>query len=307
MNALRTVLWMFAAFASATAAPFGTTYPLLGEFSDLALDEARSVVYISNFTASRIEVFSTATRTLQAPIRLGINPSAVALSPDGRFLLILNFGSASLFMLDLETRAVQTVSLPGLPRAAAFGSDGAAVIIAGPVATAEEAGARILRFNPATGEVTTLLPFDRLLGNLPVPQPTFPAEILNAKIAVSPDRNTMFAAGSLDSNLHFVFSYAVRTRTFTTRCLSVANTPTRFASVSPDGTRFMGGQVLFDSFKPVRFPESVLRVLADFTPSGALPIKVAPAIPTAPAPNADRKSTRLNSSHIQKSRMPSSA
>src|SRR6185295_8811743 len=98
---VRIIAFLAACFAL-QAAPFGKTYPLLGEFSDLALDEPRSLLYAANFTANRVEVFSTATKTWQTPIRVGILPSALALAPDGRTLLILNFDSASLYQVDLS-------------------------------------------------------------------------------------------------------------------------------------------------------------------------------------------------------------
>ncbi|MBI3666804.1 MAG: hypothetical protein HY236_11385, partial [Acidobacteria bacterium] len=209
MKKARVILILLAGLTAASAAPFGTNYPLLGEYSDLALDEARSVVYLANFTAGRIDVFSLASKGLLPPIRVGINPSAIALSPDGRNLLILNFGSESLFMVNLDSRAVQTVALPestvpgtpNLPRAAAFGSDGAAIIIT---------SSRVVKYDPATGQLT--VPSGQcpitVLGGLPVPQPTSPAEIVNARLATSQDRNTIFAVGSLNLNLFFAFYFS---------------------------------------------------------------------------------------------------
>lgn len=271
---------------AAFGATFGATIPLLGEFSDLALDEGRGLLYIANFTANRIEVFSTVSQGFQPPIRVGINPSAVALAPDGKTLMVLNFCSASLFMVNLDNRSIQTVSLPGFPRAGEFGSDGAVIIVAGPVNPCNPERpaqpAQVLRYDPASGELKALQSFDDLFGGLPVPQPRFPAEILNAKIAASRDRSTLFAAVQLNSfPFSFAFYYYVPTGSLLFRCVPPPDRqPVRFppiASISPDGSRAMGGQVVFDS---------KLRVLGDFTPFGALPIKVAPAVPTAPAPNA---------------------
>lgn len=251
------------------AATFGTTHPILGEFSDLALDEVRNVVYLSNFTANRIEVFNLAARTLQPAIRLGINPASVALSPDSRLLLILNFSSSSLFLLNLDSRAVQTVALPDNPRAGIFGADGAALIIT---------TTQVLRYDPATGTLTTLTPIEPLLGTLPVEQPTFPAEIINARMAVSRDRGTIFAVGSVAQSVHFAFYYSVATQSFTRRgCSAPAREPIRFASISPDGSRAMGGHLLLDR---------QLNILADFVPAGMLPLRTVPPVPTAPPPNA---------------------
>lgn len=269
--------------ATAPAATFGRAYPLLGEFSDLALDEPRSLLYLSNFTAGRIDVWNLNSGSLEAPIRVGINPSSVALFPDGKSLLILNFTSPSAFVVNLETRAVQTLAIPpvadaagvpvpanlNLPRAVAFGSDGAALIIT---------SHQLLRYDPASGLIAVLVPqLGPLLGALPVPQPTFPPEILNARMAVSEDRNTIFVVGSFQPTLHFAFYYDVPTRRLVSRCASAVSSPVRFASIARDGLKFMGGGVLFDR---------QLRVLADFVPSGQLPIKVAPTTVSAPPPNA---------------------
>ena len=276
MNRVRLVLLLLAAAGGAAAAPFGTAYPLLGEFSDLALDESRSVLYLANFTASRIDVFSTATNALQQPIQLGINPSAIALSPDNRNLLILNFGSPSLFLLNLDNRSVQTTALPdlpppqtnipNLPRAAAFGSDGTAIIVT---------SGEVLKFDPATGQVTVLLQNLNVIGGTPTPEPATPAEIVNARMAASADRNTLFII-SQTTNLAYAFYFSVPDQKFISiGCTTPVVTPTTFASVAPNGSLLFGGGTLFDR---------QMRILADFVPSGVLPIKVAPANPTAPPP-----------------------
>lgn len=81
MSAVRLFLLALAVGTAARAATFGRAYPLLGEFSDLALDEPRSLLYLSNFTAGRIDVWNLNSGSLEAPIRVGINPSSVALFP----------------------------------------------------------------------------------------------------------------------------------------------------------------------------------------------------------------------------------
>jgi len=56
------VFLVFSLLASAAfSATFGTVVVLGGQTSDLALDEARGLVYVANFTANRIEVVSTST------------------------------------------------------------------------------------------------------------------------------------------------------------------------------------------------------------------------------------------------------
>src|SRR5580704_14814439 len=74
---------------------FGTVVSIGGEASDLALDEARGVLYIANFTANRIDVMSLATNTIQTSINVAAQPSSVSLSPDGHWLIVANYGNTS--------------------------------------------------------------------------------------------------------------------------------------------------------------------------------------------------------------------
>src|ERR1700694_5520522 len=78
---------------TAWAGTFGRPVSIGGEASDLALDEARGVLYIANFTAHRIEVMSLANNTLQGSINVAGQPSAISLSPNGRWLLLTHFGN----------------------------------------------------------------------------------------------------------------------------------------------------------------------------------------------------------------------
>ncbi|MSV35208.1 MAG: hypothetical protein EXQ47_06355 [Bryobacterales bacterium] len=70
------------------AATFGTVVPIHGTVSDIALDERRGRVYAANFSAYRVEVVDTAGKRLLVPIPVTRPPSAVAVSPDNRFLVI---------------------------------------------------------------------------------------------------------------------------------------------------------------------------------------------------------------------------
>ena len=73
---------------SALAGTFGTVVPIGGEGADLALDEARGVLYIANFTANRIDVMSLANNQVQTSINVPAQPSSLSISPDGHWLLV---------------------------------------------------------------------------------------------------------------------------------------------------------------------------------------------------------------------------
>src|ERR1700733_12433592 len=96
---LKSYWWKIALAASLAATAwgqtFGTVVSIGGEASDLALDQTRGVLYIANFTANRIDVISLASNTVQTSINVAAQPSSIALSPDGRFLVATNFGNAA--------------------------------------------------------------------------------------------------------------------------------------------------------------------------------------------------------------------
>ena len=58
------------------AATFGTVVPIGGHASDIALDEARGVLYVANFTANRIEVMSTADYSIRSSMNVAPQPGA---------------------------------------------------------------------------------------------------------------------------------------------------------------------------------------------------------------------------------------
>src|SRR5579859_5651757 len=81
--------------ATAWGGTFGTVVSIGGEAADLALDETRGVLYIANFTANRIDVLSLTTNTVQTSIHVAAQPSSIALSPDGHYLVATHFGNAT--------------------------------------------------------------------------------------------------------------------------------------------------------------------------------------------------------------------
>src|SRR5690242_21773699 len=77
------------------AATFGRVVSIGGHASDIALDEGRGVLYIANYTSGRIDVMSTADNTISRSITVPSYPGAVALSPDGRYLVVTHYASSS--------------------------------------------------------------------------------------------------------------------------------------------------------------------------------------------------------------------
>ena len=77
----------------AWAGTFGKVVSVGGQASDLALDEARGVLYMANFTANRIEVMSLADHSIQRSMNVAAQPGSLALSPDGRYLVVTHYGN----------------------------------------------------------------------------------------------------------------------------------------------------------------------------------------------------------------------
>lgn len=167
----------------AQGATFGTVIPIGGHAADIALDEARGRLYVANFTANRIEVISTADNSRQTPLIVPPQPGTLALSPDGRYLVIGHYSltpgcvplSGAVTVLNLESGSRQTFARGfSLPLAIAFGSGNQAVI-------ANSNGFELL--DPATGTFTPK-PFTIDPLALPVGFNTFPPNILQASAGV---------------------------------------------------------------------------------------------------------------------------
>ena len=114
---------------SCWGASFDTVVPVNGAVSDIALDERRNVVWAANFGAYRVEQVDIATRTLLTPLTVPMPPSAVALSPNRRFLVVGEYqkpdpallstnpfapetGGYTLFDLDADDKAWQELDAP---------------------------------------------------------------------------------------------------------------------------------------------------------------------------------------------------
>lgn len=115
--------------ASLSAATFGTAVPVVGGATDLALDEARSRLYVVNNTQQRIDVFTTTQPRLTTSIPVDPQPLSSAMSRDGKFLYVTSYGGSLLDVIDLgEMTVVKRVSLPAAPEGVAVGGDGRVLI-----------------------------------------------------------------------------------------------------------------------------------------------------------------------------------
>ncbi len=256
---LKSICWKTVLAASLAAAAwggtFGTVVSIGGEASDLALDTTRGVLYIANFTANQIDVMSLATNTIQTSINVGGQPSSIALSPDGHYLVATNFGNAAapgsptnaLTVIDLTNQKTQTFSLGNPPIGVAFGADGMALV----VTTTD-----FLLFDPSTGASQELATLANVVANtLPVAPANFPADITAASVAASADGLQIYGLGGTTNTV--TFSYNVTTKTVSPGAI-VTNTGVlgpRVVSLNHNGSEVMAGWVMintagFDNYFP---------------------------------------------------------
>jgi DNA-binding beta-propeller fold protein YncE len=179
---------------AAASGTFGKVVPIGGAAADIALDEPRGYLYIANFTANRIEQMSLANHTIQTSINVSSQPASLALSPDGRHLIVAHYGNFAapasaanaLTVIDLETNGRQTFVLGNPPLGVAFGSDGRALVV-----TTQE----FMLFDPVLGTTRILDTISGLTSKtLPVSEagPSFPPNIVAASIGVSGDGLKMY-------------------------------------------------------------------------------------------------------------------
>src|SRR5579863_4545962 len=226
----------------ARGATFGTVVAVGGHTADIALDEPRGVLYAANFGGSRIDVVSLAQKAVGSSINVAPYPGSLALSRNGRFLLIAHFGNFqapsspanALTLIDLATNQKQTLALGDPPLGVGFGVDGQALVVT---------TTQFLLFDPVAGSTQVL---DTIAGvtatTLPVPPATFPPQIVAASVGVSADGYWMF--GLTDT---IRFCYDVRNRSVTSVGYTAAPPlGPRVVSVSREGAYFTAGWGLFD-------------------------------------------------------------
>ncbi len=221
---------------AALAGTFGTVVPIGGEAADIALDEARGVLYIANFTANRIDVMSLATNTIQTSINVGAQPSSISVSPNGHWLLVAQYGNNTapasstnaMTLVDLTANyASQTFPLGNPPLGLAFGADNLALVV-----TTEN----FILFDPSLGTTQVLETIAQVATNaLPQPTVSFPGNIVQASVTASRDGLTI--AGFGGSSPYLLFRYSVQDH-FITGAFYTSSPPAgpRVVSLSDDGS-----------------------------------------------------------------------
>src|SRR5579871_335871 len=236
---------LVAAFAAAAwGGTFGTVVSIGGHASSLALDEGRGVLYIANFTANRVEVMSLSNNTIQTSINVAAQPSALALSPDDRFLVVTHYGNAAapnsstnaLTVIDLTSNASRTFALGSAPLGVAFGINGIALVVT---------STDFLLLDPVSGSTTELATIAGVVSKtLPQPPASFPPNIVAASVAASANGLVIYGFGDTLLFRYDVTSGALTSSIYTA---SPALGP-RAVSVAGDGSYFTAGWTLKDPY-----------------------------------------------------------
>lgn len=238
--------WLFT--AAACAATFGTVVPIGGHASDLALDEARGVVYVANFTANRIEVMSIRDNSIRTSINVAPQPGGIAISPDGQYLVVAHFGPwtapatsrNALTVVNLNDNTRQTFAMSFTPLGVAFGADGLALVVT---------SSDLLLFDPVSGALQTIGSMAELAARaLPAKIGQMPPNITAASVAASADGMVLYGLADLADEGVIRYRYDVQRR-LATGFAFIASPPVgpRVISPSRDGSFYFAGWGLFDA------------------------------------------------------------
>ena len=251
-----------AAVCCLQAATFGTVVTVRGHVSDIAKDPVRNIIYAANFTANRVEVFSTDSKVLRNPYNVAAQPSAVTVSPNGRYLVVGHYAangqpSVALTVIDLNSGAQRTISHgTDSVLAAAFGNGSSALIVT---------SGGVLLLDPGTGELAPVILKSFSSTPLTVPWATFPAQIISGSANVSGDGNVIYAVIDTGSSSQYIrYSVTDASLVLAGNVSSPAPGP-RAVSVDQTGDTFLAGWTL------LTLRNSTLQNLAQFPyPSGVL-------------------------------------
>ena len=245
-------LAMAALTSTAWAATFGKVVPIGGHASDIVLDEPRGVLYVANYTANRIEVVSLSDYVVHRSINVAPQPGSMALSPDGRFLVIAHFGpftppntpANALTVINLADNTRRTFGFGQPPLGVAFGIDNLALI----VTTSD-----FVLFDPVSGSTQVIGSVERdiVAKALPAGSATMPPDIIQASVTASQDGTRIYGlidtfASSESQTLGVRFSYNVVNHRLLSHGLTASPAlGPRVVSVARDGSYYMAGWGLF--------------------------------------------------------------
>src|SRR5450759_487250 len=248
MSVFRPLLLVLSALPC-LAATFGTVVPHAQPLADLVIDEARRRLYVVNTYSSTVEVYATNVsppRLIPAnsSIKVGRTPLSVAMSRSGRYLYVACYDDSTLDIIDLNSASLSSVSkgLDAKPQGVAVGFNEKVLISTIGTGTGAEL---LITYDPVTGKTQPL--------SVAPPAPVAPA--------LPPPNGIMYLAGksrlqasqdgkliigvNLQAATRTVFVFDVASSIVLASGVVPVISPT--LAVSPDGSRFLSGPMLFDT------------------------------------------------------------
>ena len=244
------------------AAGFGTVAAIGGQAADIALDEARGVLYIANFTANRIDVLSTADNTVHTSINVSPQPGSLALSPDAQYLLIAHFGNTTppdpsknlLTLIHLTDNSRQTFITGDSPLGVAFFGG----VPSGPGMALVVTTSGFFTLDPTNGVLSGLTTFANLAETLPVIAPTFPGQIIQTALTTSGDHMTIWGVAGAGTGNQVLYTFNARTGVIHATLDVSSPALLNRVSVAKDGSYAMIGWAMFSNGALVaRYPNVV--------------------------------------------------
>ena len=237
---------------AAQAASFGQVVAIGGAASDIALDESRGYLYVSNFAAGVVSKMSLSDNSVHGSINVApLYPGALAISQDNQYLLVAQYGNGAtspqgqnaLLLINLVTNARLTFYTGDAPLGVAFYCR-AANCSAPQAMIVTTTG--LLTFDPVSGQSAVLSTFPNLASALPVASGTLPSQILQAQMTTSKDGMTVWGIGSANTGNQVVFRLDARAGALTGAVYVTSPTLLPRVSVSADGSTAMVGYALLD-------------------------------------------------------------
>jgi len=230
-------------------ATLGRPVPIIGGATDLALDEARSRIYLTSSVQNLIQVYSIQSQSVQTTVQTDQTPLSVAISRNGKFLYVTCFDSSALDVIDLDTLAVTIhVGLPARPEGVAVGRDGRVLISTAGSGT-NSASNVLLLYDPAPNAAPVLTSIS--VAPIAPAAPVFPSPSgrpflsTRSQLAASRDGATIVGVNQPLAGPSTAFVYETAS-TSVLRSRIIAGSSTSL-SVSDDGSRFMSGSNLFET------------------------------------------------------------
>ncbi len=240
----------------ALGATLGVVVPHTSPIADIALDEARKRLYVLNATANPplVEVYSLTAKP-PAPaagtssIAVDAIPLSMAMSRSGQYLYVACYSAAAIDIIDLNQLAkVGTVRLSANPQAVAVGYDERVLISSSGTSTGQSV---LSVYDPSASGANAL---QALVVVPPAPTaPTLPPPANNAYLAghsrmvATPDGKTIVGVNEQAASRAVWVYDAASATVLRTRSIAGGSPPTPVLAVSPDGARFLSGDILFDS------------------------------------------------------------